>query len=428
MEQYVRDPSSYAYKLKNVETADYPFKLVEVQHMAGILPNPNLKNKNLQKTRVARYNESALDIYENQALHNKYLYLDDNDIDYNFFREQYEFLNSLSEEERGVLNVYSGAHGSDILNLVNNHKDDKDFLGGEFSRYAEIEHLGFIFKMFSPPNSTNPYRFMPVEPQMGNYNSIDEYMKAGADYWDKKRLYESEEEDLNKEKKERSYIIGMKYYETMNNIMKKAPTIKKQIRVFRGIKVSEYKRGYLPNIFDGFVSTSYDPDVAREFGDYEQVPLINHLELKRKNCCVCDILVKPGIKAIWLSPVSRFHTNVPNIWGKNNRSNTEREILLYCDEYVKTSFSHVHFKQILENDRIKYKNEEYITYDVTIEPKTKSILQRNKGQRRLTNKNWRIVGERRPANVERRSLAFPSQAKEGGRRKYEHKQITRKNK
>ena len=101
--QYTREPS---YKKHIEEESPRKFKFVEVEHMSGIIPKKQ-KSYTGQRERLLGYNEDSMEIFEDTSLHDKFLYLDDNDIYYDFFKEQYDFLLSLSDLELEVLNFYS---------------------------------------------------------------------------------------------------------------------------------------------------------------------------------------------------------------------------------------------------------------------------------------------------------------------------------
>jgi hypothetical protein len=403
-EQYTREPLSY-FKKELMEEAKYKYKPVEVEYMAGIIPTkerlPGNEYKH-KKAHVKAYNENAIELYNDKHLHSGYIYLDKDDVDYNFFKEQYEFLLSLTEVELSVLKAYSDKYGSVVLNLVKNHREDKEFLEKELAAYDLVRSMGDILgvpreEIWSPKHYGN---------------------------WELRRRQDESDQ-------KRAYIIGLKYYEAMTNILKKAPTIKKQIRVFRGIKPSEtnYKivipktklntskkenlekyisgnylshnltylpRNYLPNLFSGFVSTTYEPEVATSFTEQTRGAFyLQKAEVyrPRENCCILDILVKPGIKAVWLSPISQFHTTVKERFSDpNDRGNTEREILLYCDQYVKTTISKPRMRQPLQYGRADVRDL-FRTYDVIVEP------------------------QRLARGVGSRTLVAPSNTTEGGTRK-----------
>jgi hypothetical protein len=253
--------------------------------------------------------------------------------------------------------------------------------------------------------------------------------------WYKQKYQRDEMEKKFKEEQKELYLkVAIKYFEVLNNIFQKAPTVKKQIRVFRGIKPSgtDYKvllpktklnlskeenyekifrgnyqkydisilsKNYLPNLFSGFVSTTYSPSTAMDddFIALTKDSFTNPrtgVNTPQEYCCVFDIVVKPGVKALWLAPISSVHTTTQSINNDgNSRNNTEREIVLYCNDYVKTTFSKPRMKKRLQYGSHIYQNIRYRTYDVVIEP---------------------MSIPRRPGS---RSLVAPSNTIEGGTRK-----------
>jgi hypothetical protein len=422
MEQYTREPLSQAY-IERLQNKLYKYKPVEVEYMAGITPTSlEIRKKRKQRTPtnlheyMKAYNEASIEVYNDPNLHSGFLYLDKNDIDYNFFKEQFEFLQSLTDEELAVLKAYTGPNGYKIAGLLHKHKGNPDVIKEKILDYDDLDELVNYFKMTRP-----------LAPSFNNMNVYTTWYKKNYERDEMEKKFEEEEKEL--------YLkVAIKYFEVLNNIFQKAPTVKKQIRVFRGIKPSgtDYKvllpktklnlskeenyekifrgnyqkydisilsKNYLPNLFSGFVSTTYSPSTAMDddFIALTKDSFTNPrtgVNTPQEYCCVFDIVVKPGVKALWLAPISSVHTTTQSINNDgNSRNNTEREIVLYCNDYVKTTFSKPRMKKRLQYGSHIYQNIRYRTYDVVIEP---------------------MSIPRRPGS---RSLVAPSNTIEGGTRK-----------
>lgn len=454
MKQFVRDPNYYKND-DGLHEDKYTFKRVEVEHMAGIVPLEKTNEYTL-KNKLLRYNENAIDVYNDSSLHSTFLYLDDSDIDYSFFREQYDFLLTLSQQEQRLLNMYSDDNGYKVLALVTKHKDDtQEVLGNAIKRYSAI--IDTLETMFGDhtntyKNSYNIYEYdpepvfsvpfikqntnnffssepasTPVKPvntgasrftspltglwdggalndaytnQNGpQFTNFEQYMKAHLEW--QTRMWAKKEKIKERETRKtlQAAILGLKFFEGMTGIFRKAPVVKKQMRLFRGIKLDRdpLKNGYIPDLFYGFVSTSYNPAGTVEF---TQEIVQKRGEVHERRCCVFDILVQPGVRAIWLSPLSNFHTTVKKGQGfysdPNDRSNTEREVLLYCDEMIHTKFSPPKLKTLLKRGGENNRSTEFITYDIILGPKPKPTLRRMLGQRRL------LGGDRKHTSTQKR--------------------------
>lgn len=390
--QSVRDPKYYQHS-SYINKNNYAFKRMEVEHMAGIIPVPKPNSSfNRYKQMLLQYNENAVEIYNDKSLHSKFLYLDEDDIDYSFFKEQYDFLLSLSEKERSLLNLYSDNHGYQVLALLTKHKDDdEDTLGSMIESYGSIiDALGWIFDYPSEPvNLSSAYSYDP--PPIFTLDGYEEYEKAHLEWLERERERQTKEKEQAEKKRKRAAVLGIKFFEGMKAIFEKAPAVKKQIRLFRGIKVDRdpFKNGYIPDLFYGFVSTSYDPEKTIGF---TQEIVQRRGEVRERRCCVFDILVQPGVKAVWLSPISKFHTTVKKgdyHTDPNDRGNTEREIILYCDETIQAKFSKPTLKTILyagaDNNSLRFG--EIITYDTILGIKPKGVLTRSLGKRYLLTRN-----------------------------------------
>lgn len=88
----------------------------------------------------------------------------------------------------------------------------------------------------------------------------------------------------------------------IERIIKSAPHVKRDMVVYRGVTSDFYLTGAQNGIYKniGFVSTSLDIDVAKNFQQF------NENNRHDKNCCLKRILILKGTKAINLMPVSEI--------------------------------------------------------------------------------------------------------------------------
>lgn len=317
MQNATRQPL-YNWDLMPQASDGNKYVYVEIQHKAGIIPDDPKKDSTLYEDanleQIKKYDEEYLTIYFDKTLHDKILYLDEDSLDYSYFKKQYDFLLSLNSLERRVLREYTDKYGPLILQKFINNIGNKDIADKELGRYALIyEDLGNS-SVFNIPEDT-PYR---------------------------------------------NYEIARRFYETMINLFSRCPKTEKEMRVFRGIKVDKTKSDFDLRPFSGFVSTTYSPKKLR--GPFTERNLESGVR-----CCVMDIILKPGIPAIWMSPISHYTTFSWDFEYKYRRplntGNTECELLLFCDR-VKTTYSE------RKNKKLSIYGEEIIfsTNDVILEP------------------------------------------------------------
>jgi hypothetical protein len=86
----------------------------------------------------------------------------------------------------------------------------------------------------------------------------------------------------------RDYMIRFK------KLMERVPPIKKPFRVFRGVAPEDDDIKVFP--LRGFSSTTYDP-FRTALDGFTNIAT---------NCCVMDITLQPGVRALWIEPISHF--------------------------------------------------------------------------------------------------------------------------
>ena len=83
----------------------------------------------------------------------------------------------------------------------------------------------------------------------------------------------------------------------LERIIENAPTLNHNLEVFRGVR-SHYYSNKLGKIFKNinFTSTSINPDSSSQFRDLDF----------QSGCCFTKFIIHPGVKCIWMDPVTEF--------------------------------------------------------------------------------------------------------------------------
>lgn len=161
-----------------------------------------------------------------------------------YFEEQNAFYKKLTEDEKAILKSYS-LYGDKILNSL---------LRKDYSENLLLNYISLIRD------------------------------KHGDDTV--KSLFGVTFSDINKEN---VLSISNAYLTKFMNTFNKVPTVNKEFTVFRGTKEPTPQ-------FGGFLSTTYDP-------------LGYQLNLfSGPSCCVYELKIKKGVRALWMAPVSQFDT------------------------------------------------------------------------------------------------------------------------
>jgi hypothetical protein len=167
-----------------------------------------------------------------------------------FFTSQYKFIQSLTPEEKKILKSYT-------------YKGDR------------------VINTILRSTSTPTYSSFP--PLVKNTPFIKQFVKGG----DIQTIIPTPAEI--KEKPPINIVGALPLY--MNKfltIFKKLPPLKESIKVYRGISSTDGLN------FEGdqFLSTSYKTSTAAIFSG--------------EDCCILNITVYPGVKALWIEPLSRY--------------------------------------------------------------------------------------------------------------------------
>jgi len=173
----------------------------------------------------------------------------DTTLDMTYFREQNEFLDALTPKERLILKSYS-YYGDGLINTM---------LRGGWTPASLIAHLQVAY--------TRTDAFKTI---LGPLDQLNE---------------------------ENCMARVTLYIERFQSVFDKAPKLKKPMRLFRGINPNET---FNPGVQEmssptmDYLSTTYDP-IYTGLNSYIG-----------KECCAYEFIVHPGVRALWIEPVSKF--------------------------------------------------------------------------------------------------------------------------
>jgi hypothetical protein len=166
----------------------------------------------------------------------------------NFKEEQLNFLNTLTEGEKGLI-LYYTTNGDRIINQV--------FRGNvQGTKTPEGAFTPYLAKIKSR---------IDVKPDYTNQNLV----KRNVDFLEKTNIGRIKQR-----------VFGF------SKIFEKVPPTKYPLTVYRGLR----SKAGLQDHGNEFLSTSYSKEVANRFRGDE--------------CCFLNILVKPGVRALFAEPLS----------------------------------------------------------------------------------------------------------------------------
>lgn len=275
--------------------------------LSSLFRKPDVENSGIRQIPV--YNERRgfppFSVFsQSKDLNHRTDVFQDSNIDMNYFEEQKTFLKSLTKRETDVLQSYT-IFGDEIINGL---------LRGRLPKGKEL----FEFLKKRPTNF--PFIRQPTE------SNSEEIVTA--------------------------------YVKEFSDIFERVPPLKKRLRLFRGIR--PVGDSYIPggNNFTfkspttDYMSTTYttsDDSMLSKF----------FFEDEGEACCLMEMIVEPGVKALWIEPIS----NVED----------EREIIIengvaFYNGCIKIkNESHTEFG---DNDNYEgtYKNYNITVYEYTIKP------------------------------------------------------------
>lgn len=233
--------------------------------MTRINKNGKINSNSIIKLAKERNNDSkfissfSVDEITNSWSHD-HTVMQDTSFDMYYFKEQKKFIKSLSKEEISILASYT-KYGDRLINGMLRNKFSKSTI---FSYIESIqgEEFNEIFK----------YVFTSPLTRDNCYYEVERYVKI------------------------------------FQKLFQKVPILNKAIRVFRGI--------YVDDLFDprtqGIVSPTYD-FISSTYAPYES-SLNNY---SGKDCCIMEFIIQPGVRALWIEPISYFNHELEIIIENN---------------------------------------------------------------------------------------------------------------
>lgn len=203
-------------------------------------------------------------------------------LDMNFFQQNHEFLMTLTAREVAILSGYTH-QGDRLVNII--LRKDSDIK----------EYIDSIWPLSVKLTLEN---LIPIYYQLLDKVAIDKTVNAVHD-WIKSQprddsFYRIIEECIE------TYVFELK------NIFRKAPKIKTEMCVFRGSKTFYYGTEKSDVFINGdFMSASLSPYVPLKFVEGD--------------CCFTQMRLKPGMKAIFMEPISQYTGEFEILISPGNR-------------------------------------------------------------------------------------------------------------
>lgn len=222
----------------------------------------NFKNAHNEYVKQSKYVfEYNVDDYTESGLTHNHTVIQNTSFDGNYFIEQKEFIESLTEMEKSILASYT-QYGDRLINNISRKKFNETNLFAYIKNIQDREDFKNVFKdIFTKPLT-----------------------------------------------KENCYSEVLRYIKLFQKLFQKVPPLKKAIRVFRGIYTDDNfdprKQGIESPTYD-FLSTTYDPynSSLNNFSGSE--------------CCIMEFIIQPGVRALWIQPIS-YYTPEMEILIENN--------------------------------------------------------------------------------------------------------------
>ena len=198
----------------------------------------------------------------------------DAELDILWFEKQLAFLKSLTVEERKLLRSYT-RNGDAVINIVTRSKTpDKN------------ELMSIVNKLKSP-----------LEDDALETDDIDE--NGDRIHFSPRKLETRinifEPTPLESINEKNVIEFAQDYVKRFRDVFNKVPVLENPLRVFRGVSPEEDED---IKVFPlrGFSSTTYDPFTTN----------IETFVNTQSKCCVMDIVLQPGVRALWIEPISHF--------------------------------------------------------------------------------------------------------------------------
>ena len=278
--------------------------------------------------------DDYLFITTDRTKHDSLLYQDDS-FDFSWFFKQSKFIDSLTDRETFLLKTYT-RNGDEVINSLFKLK------GNEL-----IDELMNIVNYLKRPRSGS-------EPRINIFDPVK----------------------LETITPRNVISVSTTYANEVMNIFNKAPPLENILRVFRGLKPDNNNNKLTVFPLRGITSTTYNP-MSSTLNTYS----LMYRNIKNNNdtpvpssCCVYDMILRPGVKAIWLEPMSEFQG--------------EQEIIL-LPTIIQASYSHPKLKTYYPKQTSNYQPIQIQTYDVIINPITGKTFTMKGGLRKRSKRKAR---------------------------------------
>ena len=191
-------------------------------------------------------------------------------LDISWFEDQMKFLKGLTTEERTLLRSYTRT-GDEVINMILRGKPDVNAL------------MGIVTKLKTPTYSRERNKITESGDRV--YFPKPEEVTVRENIFAPVPLDSINESNVVK--------VATEYVNRFRSVFSRAPVIKKPLRVFRGVDPEDEIKVFP---LRGFSSTTYDP-FSSSVGSFANIYL---------QCCVMDIVLLPGVRALWIEPISEF--------------------------------------------------------------------------------------------------------------------------
>ena len=305
----------------------------------------NFKNAHNEYVKESKYVfEYNVDDFTESGLTHNHDVIQNTSFDSNYFIEQKEFIESLTETEKSILASYT-QYGDRLINNISRKKFNETNLFAYIKNIQDKEDFKNVFKhIFTKPLT-----------------------------------------------KENCYSEVLRYIKLFQKLFQKVPPLKKAIRVFRGIYTDDNfdprKQGIESPTYD-FLSTTYDPynSSLNNFSGSE--------------CCIMEFIIQPGVRAFWIQPIS-YYVHEMEIIIENNVTlyNGCRKFKSLMIDHTYNNDTNKNNNHTNENNSVDFRKIEVFEFEV--KPYVSFIKKVTNVTRRILSKLCDVRGVTRKRNRSR---------------------------
>ena len=194
-------------------------------------------------------------------------------LDIGWFKKQMEFLLGLSKEEREILRSYT-RNGDEVINIIIRGNPDKK---------TQEKLMRIVNKLKS---RTDRYDSDKID-DMGNRVRLEQILHVT----ERTNIFHPTPLDTINESN--VVQVATAFTNKFKTILQKVPVIENPMRVFRAVDPDDEIKVFP---LRGLSSTTYDP-FSSTFDTFANI---------QTKCCVMDIVLQPGVRALWIEPISQF--------------------------------------------------------------------------------------------------------------------------